>query len=83
MIMAVLSVTYRFSKNMATKKVLYQIPDGYLINHLLRRRVCDEKRYIFHELHNVSLRKVMDFCYANTAYSCAGTDDCCYRRIID
>ena len=83
MIMGVLSVTCRFSKNMATKKVIYQIPDGYLINHLLRRRVCGEKCYIFHELNNVSLRKVMDFCYANTAYSCAGTDDCYYCRIID
>ena len=30
MIMAVLSVTCRFSKNMATKKVFYQIPDCYL-----------------------------------------------------
>ena len=59
MIMAVLSVTFRFSKNMATKKVLYQIPDGCLINHFLRRRVCDEKRYIFRELNNVSLRKVI------------------------
>ena len=82
MIMAVLSVTCRFSKNMATKKVLYQILEGYLINHLLRRRVCDEKCYIFHEL-NVSLRKVMDFCYANTTYSCAGNDDCYYCRIFD
>ena len=31
----------------------------------------------------MSLRKVMEFCYANTAYSCAGTDDCHYFRIID
>ena len=83
MIMAVLSVTFRFSKNMATKKVLYQIPDSYLINHLLWRRVCDGKRYIFRELNNVSLTKVMDFCYDNTACSCAGTDDCYYCRIVD
>ena len=83
MIMAVLSVTFRFSKNMATKKVLYQIPDSYLINHLLWRSVCDGKCYIFRELNNVSLTKVMDFCYDNTAYSCAGTDDCYYCRIVD
>ena len=25
----------------------------------------------------------MDFCYANTAYSCAGTDSCYYCRIVD
>ena len=68
---------------MVTKKVLYQIPDCYIINHLLRRRICNEKRYIFCELNNVSLRKVMDFCYTNTAYSYAGTDDCCYCRITD
>ena len=43
---------------METAKVLYQIPDGYLINHLLKRRVSHEKRYIFHEL-NMSLSKVM------------------------
>ena len=40
------------------------------------RLFCDEKRYIFRELNNV--RKVMNFRYANTAYSCAGTDDCYY-----
>ena len=45
--------------------------------------MCDEKRHIFRKLNNVSLRKVMDFCYANTAYSCAGTNDCYYCRIID
>ena len=31
----------------------------------------------------MSLRKVMEFCYSNTAYRCAGTDDCHYFRIID
>ena len=83
MIMGLLSVTSRFSKNMATKKVLYQIPNCYLVNQLLRGRVCDKKRYIFREPDNVCLKKFLDFCYANTAYSCAGTDDCYYCRIID
>ena len=45
--------------------------------------MCIEKRYIFCEINNVSLRKVMDFCYTNTAYGCPGTDDCYYCRIID
>ena len=54
-----------------------------LINPLLKRRVCNEKRYIYLELNNVSLRKVVDFCYSNTAYSSAGTNDCYYCRIID
>ena len=36
--------------------------------------MCDEKRYIFCKRITVSLRKVMFFCYTNTAYSCAGTD---------
>ena len=83
MVMAVLSVTLRFSKNMANEKVLHQILDGYFINHLLRRRVHNEKHDIFCELNNVSLRKFMDFCFANTAYSCAGTDDCYCCRITD
>ena len=83
MVMAVLSVTLRFSKNLATENVLHQILDGYFINHLLRRRVHNEKHDIFCELNNVSLRKFMDFCYANTAYSCAGTDDCYCCRITD
>ena len=56
---------------METDKVLYQIPDGYLINHLLKRRVSHEKRYIFHELNNMSLSKVMDYCYR-----CVETDGC-------
>ena len=56
---------------METNKVLYQIPDGYLINHLLKRRVSHEKRYIFHELNNMSLSKVMDYCYR-----CVETDGC-------
>ena len=57
MIMAVLSVTCRFSTNMGTKKVLYQISrpntlnqipyQSFIKDHLLRRRVCNEKRYIF------------------------------------
>ena len=66
MIIAVLSVTCRFNKNMATKKDFLSTS----------RLFCDEKRYIFRELNNV--RKVMNFRYANTAYSCAGTDDCYY-----
>ena len=83
MIMAVLSVDFRLWRSMVTKKVIYQIPDGYLINHLLRRRVYDEKCYICCELNNVSLRNVMDFCYIITVYSCAGTDECYYCGIID
>ena len=79
MVMAVLSVTLRFSKNMAIEKVLHQILDGYL----LRRRVHNEKHDIFCELNNVSLRKFMNFCFANTAYSCAGTNDCYCCRITD
>ena len=44
-----------------------QIPDGYFINHLLKRKVSHGKRYIFRELGNVSLRKIMDYCYTYTA----------------
>ena len=50
MIMAVLSVTCRFSANMRTKKVLYQISrpntlyqipyQSFIKDHLLRRRVA-------------------------------------------
>ena len=56
----------------------YQIPDGYLINHLLQGKFGGEdKRYIFLEL-NVSLIRIMDYCYANTADRCAEADECYY-----
>ena len=73
MIMEVLSVTCRFSQSIGNQKSC--LPNFRLMS--------NEKRYIFRELNNVTLRKVMDFCYNNTAYSCTETDDCYYCRIID
>ena len=67
-----------------------QIPDGYFINHLLKRRVSHGKRYIFRELGNVSLRKIMDYCYTYTTSRCIGlilladAKRCCYYcTVID
>ena len=68
---------------MASSKIYYEIPDGYLINYLLKHQISDEKRYIFQELNNVSLKRIMDSCYGITGYSCLGTDGCYYCTIID
>ena len=43
-----------------------------------KRRVSHEKRYIFRELNNMSMRKVMDYCYR-----CIGTGTCYYWTIIN
>ena len=61
---------------MDSDKQIYQIPDGYFINHLLQGKVGEDKRYIFRELKNVSLRRIMNYCYADTVDRCAGTDEC-------
>ena len=53
---------------MDSDKQIYQIPDGYLINHLLQGKVGEDKCYIFQELNNVSLRRIMNYCYAKTVH---------------
>ena len=68
---------------MASSKIYYEIPDGYLINYLLKHQISDEKRYIFQELNNVPLKRIMDYCYGITGYSCWRTDDCYYCTIND
>ena len=68
---------------MENKRIFYQIPDGFLINHPLERVVGEEKCYIFCELDNKSLRRVMDYCYLNTAYTCVGTNNCYYCTVIE
>ena len=59
-------------------KQIYQIPNGYLINHLLPGKVGEDKHYIFRELSNVSLRRIIDYYYANTADRSTGIDECFY-----
>ena len=40
------------------------------------------KKHIFQEFNNVSLRNIMNYCYANTYYSCCGTD-LCYHCMVN
>lgn len=61
---------------MENEIIFHQIADGFLANHLLERMVGEEKSYIFRVLDNKSLTRVMDYCHGNTAYTCAGTDNC-------
>ena len=61
-------------------KQIYQIPGVYLINNLFQGKVGEDKCYIFREL-NVSLRRIIDYCYANTADRCAGTNRCYYCAV--
>ena len=49
----------------------------------LKGGLDESKRYIIEELNNLSLRKVLDYCYANTVYSCVETDQCYYCAIVD
>ena len=60
---------------MDSDKQIYQIPDGYLINHLLQGKVGEDKCYIFQELNNVSLRRIIIIAMLKP---CIGTDECCY-----
>lgn len=66
---------------MDSGKRMYKIPDGFLISYLLNKRIGEDKENIFRERNNISLRRIMDYCYANTAYTCAGIDECYYCTI--
>ena len=64
------------TKSKVEERTYFEINEGYEINNLLRRTINENKRYIFQQLNNLSLRKIMDYCHANTCYSCCGTDSC-------
>ena len=81
--MVVLYVISRSNKKMVSAKILYRIPEGYMINHFLKGGLDKSKRYVIEELDNLPLRLGLDYCYANNAYSCLRTDQCYYCTIID
>ena len=71
------------TKSKVEEQTYLEINEDYEINNLLRHTIKESKRYIFQELNNLSLRKIMDYCYANTCYSCCGTDSCYHFTVND
>ena len=66
----------------SSEKIYYEVPEGFLINFILRNKISEEDRYIFEELTNASLRKILQYCYGCTFQYCWGQDDCYHCTII-
>ena len=71
------------TKSKVEEQTYLEINEGYEINNLLRHTINVSKRYIFQELNYLSLRKIMDYCYASTCYSCCGTNSCYHCTVND
>ena len=64
------------------KKIYYGVPQGYLINDILRNKISGDDRFIFTELANASQRRIQMYCYGITSEYCWGQDKCYYCTII-
>ena len=57
------------TKSKVEERTYFENNEGYEINNLLRHTIDESKRYIFQYIFiYISLRKKMDYCYANTCY---------------
>ena len=81
----VLSIIFSFKikKIMATGKAMYSLVEGFQIDKIIGDVISENERKFFKKLDMISLKKVTNYCYANTYYRCCGTDYCYLCTSVD